>query len=285
MKALIINIDDVGFSTGINNAARECYTAGVITGVSVVACGEKFTEAASMLHSIGKNEAGVHLTLTGDFTPCTKNPLDVKTLVEEGVFPKNYLGFSRRYAKKKINPNEIYLELVNQVKRVKGSGLEITHLDSHEHIHMFPEVLNAVVRLAKEFNVPYVRLPLECSCVAKKKFSIKDFMRHLALQAFALKGERHLNAAHVRHNDFFMGHFHSGRIDDEVLTFMLENLHEGTTELAVHASTPSKEIDESSWYKNSPRELDALLNGKWKDLILSRGINLLTHRESSERLV
>jgi predicted glycoside hydrolase/deacetylase ChbG (UPF0249 family) len=283
MRSLIVNADDVGLSDGVNEAVRRSYLSGAITGVSVMACGRCFREAAAMLRDLEKPETGVHLTLTGGFFPCTKTASKIKSLLNKrGAFPGDYWAFMARYFRKKTRMDEIYLELVNQIKKVKEEGLTITHLDSHEHVHIFPGVLKVVVSLAKEFNIPYIRLPLERTVVTRIGFRVIDLLRHEGLKAFASRAGKTITAANLKHNDTFLGHFHSGRIDDDVLVFMMKNLAEGVSELALHPGVTSRGVlsDPVHHHSNAPIELDALLNGKWRQLSESEGIRLISHKEA-----
>jgi predicted glycoside hydrolase/deacetylase ChbG (UPF0249 family) len=281
MKSLIINADDAGSSDAVNEAVKRCYLSGSITGVSVMACGRRFHEACAMLHELGKTEVGVHLTLTGRFAPCTESGSAVKTLLRKGVFVKNYWRFMMLCAQRKPEPEQMQLELSNQIKRVKREGFEVTHLDSHEHIHMFPEVLDVTMRLASEFNIPYIRLPLEKAFVIKKQFLVRDFLRHAALKMFSSRAKKVMSRANVRRNDFFLGHFHSGRIDDDILIFMMQNLPEGINELAVHPAILSQELfEECPRRLNAQRELDMLVSGRWRESVDSGKIRLISHSKA-----
>ena len=281
MKTLIINADDLGLSKDINEAARKCYLQNVITGVSLLACGDGFSDAVSMLKDIGKTEVGVHLVLTGRFSPCTRDFSVISSLVPGGKFPGGYQNLASRYFTGKISSKEVYAEFGAQIKKVREAGLKVTHLDSHEHIHVLPDILEVVVNLAVEMGVPYVRLPREDTCVIKKSFSARDLIRHAGLKAFAAQAERVMTIAGVQHNDVFWGHFHSGRIDDGILGFMIRNLAEGVNELAVHPAVVTADlVKRSYWHRNAQKEMEALLEGEWKRLLSKEGIYLVTHSEA-----
>ena len=279
---MIINVDDVGLSDAINGAAKECYLSGAITGVSVIACGRRFREACAVLRDLGKTETGVHLTLTGGLRPCTGDLSLINSLLRKnGTFVRGYMNLAVLYSLGRIAAGQIYLELGNQIKRLKEEGLRVTHLDSHEHIHMFPPVLKVAVTLAHEFDIPYIRLPREVPAVIRKRFSVRDLLRLAGLKAFTPGAERTISRAQVKCNAAFLGHFHSGRIDDDILCFMMKNLAEGVNELAVHPGVMSRELmDESPWHRNAPVELDALLNGRWRKIADSGKIPLISHREA-----
>jgi len=279
MKRLIVNADDVGFSAAVNQAAKKCYEAGAITGVSVMAGGACFDEAADMLRAIGKTEVGAHLTLTGKAAPCAGDRSLIRTLLDAGGgFVPGYARLAARCIGRRIEPEEMYAELSAQIKKIKAAGLRVTHLDSHEHVHMLPPVLVMTLLLAKEFNIPYVRFPRERYGVVTYGFRLKDLVRHSALRLFAHCGWEAMEKEEAGHNDSFLGHFHAGRLDDGILCSMIKGLSDGLTELAVHPAADAPVfIAEHPWYGNAPAELDALLNGRWRDLAASKGVQLVAH--------
>ncbi|NQT33196.1 MAG: ChbG/HpnK family deacetylase [Candidatus Omnitrophica bacterium] len=282
MKSLIINLDDVGLSGAISEAAKECLQAGAITGVSIIACGKAFKEACTTLRGLGRLEVGVHLTLTGTFEPVTLEHEKVDSVLKnENVFFDSYFTFFSRYFRGKINSEEIYTEFENQVEKIQREGLSVTHIDSHEHIHVVPGLLLLVLRLANEYGIPYVRLPLEGSKVIFKKFRTKDLIRHLALKMFALPAKSAIKRTGINSNNSFLGHFHAGRIDNDILRFLIKNMPRGVSELAVHAGVESEELlEESPWHENAHKELEALLRGSWKTLLKDERVRMVSHSEA-----
>lgn len=282
MKQLIINIDDAGFSREINKTVELCYQSGVVTGVSLMAPGSYFQEACDALRGLGINEVGIHCTLTGDVFPCEKHPERVKSLLSKSMkFLPGYKDFILKLLCKKIKEEHIAKELENQVTKIISAGFKITHLDSHEHIHMFPAVLRVVAVLSAKFGIKYIRMPYEKWRIVSHQFSLTDFIRHTALKIFNfMPGVASLKKK-FNHNDFFMGHFHAGRIDENIIRFLLENVSEGVTELAIHPAVESSEfIKKYPWYNNSSIELNALLSDSFKELIKSKEIQLVSHSET-----
>jgi len=126
--------------------------------------------------------------------------------------------------------------------------------------------------------VPYIRMPVEKFRVISKEFKIKDLLRSAALRAFTPAAKKKLKKKNIAHNDAFLGHFHSGRINQSILSFMLKTLPEGITELAVHPAVESEPfIKKFPWYKNAPQELNILLNPQWKQTAESKKIRLIPH--------
>ncbi len=55
----------------------------------------------------------------------------------------------------------IYDELSAQVRKVREAGIRPSHLDTHKHTHLLPPVLDAVARIASEFQIRWVRRPFD----------------------------------------------------------------------------------------------------------------------------
>ncbi|MBF0252586.1 MAG: ChbG/HpnK family deacetylase [Candidatus Omnitrophica bacterium] len=215
-KRLIINADDLGLSMANNLAIRQCFEKNKISDTSIMSRGEAFDAAVLILKELNINNVGVHLTLTG------------------GTMPANYFEFCKKYFSGRIRKGMIRQELDSQIKKVYDLGFAITHLDSHEHVHMLPGVLSAVIELAKKYKIPNIRMPMEPCTSIFKNFNFKDLFRYKFLKIFSYLGLMKLKKNKINHNDHFLGHFHSTRISKDIFEYLIANLKEGTTEIAFH---------------------------------------------------
>lgn len=279
MKTLIINADDAGVSDIVNEGIVKCYQAGALTGVSVMACGRRFREAARMLKDVGAVEVGAHLTLTGGFMPCTQDHAGIKSFIgDNGAFLRGYKQFAARYITGRVKKEHVYREFSAQIETIEREGLKVTHLDSHEHVHLFPAVLDCVIKLAGDRGLRYVRVPAENSGMLLKRFSLADVVRHAALKPLAVRAASRLRKAGLVCNDAFWGHVHSGRLDDQLLCEIIDYLTEGVNEIAVHPSVFSRALlEESPGTVNSVNEMKALIEGAWRAKAEKTGIALASH--------
>ncbi len=276
-KILIINADDAGLSDDINKAVRRGMQQDVITSASIIACADTFKQASEMFHVMGKTSVGVHLTITGSFFPCSSCG-KASFLLEDGRFEKDYQALLLKYLKGSIDMTEVKHEFSSQIEKVKSEGLVISHLDSHEHVHIFPAILDVVMELAAEHNIRYIRIPDEPAGVLFKDIRLKDMVRYSGLKAFVRGAKQKIREKGLICNDFFWGHYHSGRLNSSILSFMIDNMKEGINELCVHpAYTTSAFLEKYPWYKNSNDEIDSLLDGKFKNDLAKGHITLAGH--------
>jgi hypothetical protein len=89
---------------------------------------------------------GAHLQLT-DGRPCS-DASQIRSLVDKkGAFP------GRRSLPWPFNPQEVAMEWRAQIQALRDAGLEITHLDSHHHVHRQPELFLVYRELAREYGL------------------------------------------------------------------------------------------------------------------------------------
>jgi predicted glycoside hydrolase/deacetylase ChbG (UPF0249 family) len=158
-RLLIVNADDMGLTPGICRAVHRGHTEGVVTSTSVLAVGAAFDDAAAVLRDSPGIAVGAHLAMVGEDRPLL-SAAEVPTLVgRDGRFPLSYRTVVARGAAGRIDPDDVRREFTAQLERVAGIGVGLTHLDTHQHTHLWPAVAAVVVELAERHGVRSVRLP------------------------------------------------------------------------------------------------------------------------------
>jgi predicted glycoside hydrolase/deacetylase ChbG (UPF0249 family) len=161
---LIVNADDFGLSSSINRGIIEAIEKGAVNSVSLVANGKAVDEAVAYLRKNKEIRAGIHLTLIEEKPVC--DPATIPSLVEDSNFVANYKEFVLRYLKKMIDPAEVRRELGAQVEKLKDSSIIITHCDSHQHVHLLPQISKIVVQICREYGIGRIRIVNEFPSLA-----------------------------------------------------------------------------------------------------------------------
>src|SRR5579884_2113138 len=208
-----------------------------------MANGDAFADAVQMAKRTPTLDVGCHLVLVQSNSVLTGRPL-----------PETPRDLLVALARRQLN---VYAELRAQIEKIVASGIRPTHLDSHKHTHIVPTIFRAVVRLADEFEIPYVRLPLA-----------GRYYRRMA---------RGLN---VRMTDHFLGFRLTGRLDEQSFARALANLPEGTTEFMCHPGFLGDELRHAKTRLKEARvkELEALTSPKAREVISERKILLARWR-------
>jgi chitin disaccharide deacetylase len=159
MNRIIINADDFGLNTSVNKAIIDSFEKGLINSTTLLANRPGFDEAVELAHKhkiIAKT--GIHLALT-EGKPVTSNKLindyfnDNADDYADIKMHKRKLFFLSGKGKEVI-----YNEFAAQIMKVRNSGIQITHIDTHHHIHEALSVTQIILTLLKKYNIPSMRI-------------------------------------------------------------------------------------------------------------------------------
>ena len=184
---IIINADDLGRNAETNRKIIELAQSGHITSVSLIANAPAIGEVVGELTQFTKLSKGVHLNLT-EFNPLT--PLDklgaLKECVnEQGLFRGEEFLRSRRITS--ALSEAIFVELVAQVDALLARGIQVSHFDSHNHIHNIPSLFLVIKRLQHHFGIRKVRTTWNIFSPQKEQgwsCRFRKHMWHLALRYY-----------------------------------------------------------------------------------------------------
>jgi hopanoid biosynthesis associated protein HpnK len=280
---LIVHADDFGISENVNEGILLAHTRGIVTSASIMAGGAAFEHAVAMSHRTPSLDVGVHVTLTGE------RPLlpaaDVRSLVDgEGRFPDHATAFGKRYLLGRIRPGEVRKEIEAQLKTVRNAGIKISHVDSHQHVHMFPMVFAILLDLIKEYGIPAVRIPRE-RLSAKLFWRSRSIMRVLQLLTLNALCERALRVSGpVLRPQHFAGFLFGGKLTATNLRYLLENVpSSGCCEIMCHPGLDDPESRYGHWGYQWAAEIEALLDPQCGDILRQRGIPLISYRHLSQK--
>ncbi|MDR2067130.1 MAG: ChbG/HpnK family deacetylase [Endomicrobium sp.] len=136
-KKLIVNADDFGKRVDITQAIIFAHKYGVLSSTTVMTRAEAFELASKCIKETPNLKTGLHIDL--DFIFLMKEP---------NRFYKKLIKITQSM---KIKIKD---EINKQLDEFLKAGFVLTHLDSHHHAHMHPEVLPIVASKAKELGVP-----------------------------------------------------------------------------------------------------------------------------------
>jgi predicted glycoside hydrolase/deacetylase ChbG (UPF0249 family) len=149
---IILHADDLGISPEINDAIFALMEEEKITSTSIVANGPAFEDAARRVQRFPHCSVGVHLNIT-EFAPL-RSCFALEPLLINGRFQKPGRGF----VYERSHAFAIFREWAAQVRRVRESGIAISHLDSHHHQHTRFSLLSCLKQLCRAVNIRRVRI-------------------------------------------------------------------------------------------------------------------------------
>lgn len=277
MKYLIINADDFGLHKDINAGIIKGFRDGCITSTSLMCSAPAFEDAVALAKANPALGIGLHLTLVGCVKPLL--PMGrVSSLVDDtGFFPSDYIEFIKKFVSFGIKTSEIKDELSAQIERGLATGLKITHVDSHQHLHVLPVMADIVADLCIEYGIKYVRVPAESiSWTGGYEANLSRKIGRFGLTLCSEIAKLKLNRAGLKSPEHFYGMLAGGNLDAVLVRKIIENLPDGVSEIMTHPGLNSRVLRELyPWGYHWEEELSAFLSDENINEIRTRGISLI----------
>ena len=194
--------DDYGLAPGVNAAIHELILRGRLNATSVMTatphCGPDEVAALNALNS-GKTRAalGLHVTLTAPFKPLSEGFAPLR----DGAFlPVNDL--LKRSSARRLKVEPLTIEIATQLRAfIDMFGRLPDFLDGHQHVHLFPQVRNAFLKVVSEIApTAWVR---QCGR-ARPHRQLHD-SKSLVLDMLSLAFRRQANRHRIATNPAFAG--------------------------------------------------------------------------------
>jgi predicted glycoside hydrolase/deacetylase ChbG (UPF0249 family) len=264
LKRLIVNADDFGFTPDVNEGIVDAHRRGILTATTLMANAEAFDGAVRLARETPTLDIGCHLVLIGGESLVTGKPLPASVPQLLGALARHQL--------------EPYEELKAQMRKIFDAGIRPTHLDTHKHTHLAPPVLDAVARLAEEFDVRWVRRPMDFPLNAVPVPPLKRLTSN-ALWLMRRRFHRVLTRHGCRTTDHFAGFQITGTFRTQELVALLGVLPEGTTELMTHPGYCTEALRHAKTRLKESRqhELEALTAPETRQALQQNQIELLTY--------
>ena len=224
MRTVIVNADDFGRSTGITNGILEAHRDGIVTSTSLMVRWPAAEEAAAAARENTNLGVGLHIDV-GEWALRDGEWRAVYEVVE----PSDPVGLRR--------------EVEHQLERFRAlMGREPTHIDSHQHRHLDPDLAAIARDVGERLGIPV----------------------------------RHMTAGVGYCGDFYgqtaEGDPYPEGISVDQLVRVLTRLDEGTTEIACH---PGRGGDPDDQYGPQRKiELAALTDPKVREAVREQELQL-----------
>lgn len=280
MKQLIINADDFGLHSEINRGVIYGHASGCITSTSIMPGGEAFEDAVAQTAVHPNLGVGVHLTLVG--AKPVAEPSRVPSLVDnEGRFTTQYPQFLARYLRGRVRLEEIREEFEAQINKTLAAGIPISHLDSHQHLHVLPGVIDIVLDIAARLNIKALRIPAEgITFLGGYPFTLARIISRSGLSSLAGMARRKAKRRGFAVPEHFFGMLAGGNLTEEYLLKMIDQLPDGTSEVMIHPGNDDAVLGSKfGWGYHWQSELAAVTSAEVHRRIADLNIKLVSFRE------
>ena len=277
MKRLIINADDFGRHELINRAVEKAFREGCLKSATIMTGGKFFDDAVKIAKKNPGLGVGIHFTLANGFP--VLSPEKIPSLVtEEGIFHENYVVFLQKYLQGKISHDEIKSELAAQLEKVQRAEINLTHFDSHQHLHHFPGIIEIVLDLAESAEISKMRVA-SAKIFDGKLDSIGKFIGRLGLGSVAKLAANKAHKKNFSTPEHFAGIVAGESVSENFMENLILNLQEGTTEVMLHPGTNNKILqDFCEWEHDFEEELNAVTSENILNLLAEKNISVINFK-------
>ena len=285
MRRLIVNADDFGFTLGVNRAILEAHQHGIVTSTTLMANGRAFPEAVQLAKSSPDLSIGCHVVLI-DGEPVL-DPSELATITDSRRFRDGLKNFAARALTSRMKPDEVEAEANAQIHRIQSAGLVVSHIDTHKHTHIFPQILRPLLRAARNRGVPAVRnpfgprFPLRSSQLLARPNLWTRFAEVRILSHFAGQFRRAVAQEGLATPDGTLGIEVTGTLDERLFQAIARSIPDGTWEFVCHPGYNDPELAAAKTRLRESRELElhVLTMPQARELLAKSGIELISYRE------
>jgi hopanoid biosynthesis associated protein HpnK len=290
VRQLIVNADDLGITAGVNRAIRETHTNGVVTSATLMATGAAFQDAIELARAMPGLSVGCHVVLV-DGAPVSDHH-SIPTLLSDrgaqtGRFHSRISGVAARAIFQRFDPDQLVSEIIAQIKTIQTAGVRVTHLDTHKHTHIFPQILRALVQAARICGVPAIRNPfVPVSSLRPRQFSRrprlwKRYSQVRMLNTFSARFRDRMKRDGLATPDGVLGVIETGAFDTSLLRRALTSLPDGTWELVCHPGYDDADLRASHTRLLASREKERqlLMAPELRQFLEDQEIRVISYRE------
>ena len=249
------------------------FQSGIVTSASLLVTGNAFEDAVALARQNPELDIGLHLALVEERAVLGADVLP--TLVDEtGRFPRTSSEFFRRAFLGRINWDEVEREIAAQIALFQSTGLRLAHLDSHQHLHMFPPVFEIVRRLTHGMDKVWIRNPAG-PWRKSPGVLMGRWVQQLGLNLICLSA-RGLHGPPPQMPDGMYGFEVSGCLTRSALKQILRRIPHGLYELICHPGEDDADTQTrySHWGYRWAEELEALTAPETQVVLKEHGIAL-----------
>ena len=296
---IIFHADDFGLTKGFNKGIEIAFNDGVLNSTCIRTNGPFFEEAINKTLPKCKNlSVGLHLNLVEGKSHLNCNLKSNLICENSGDFKYKFLGlFFRSFNKKFLL--QVEEELRCQFEIAHKNLIEIDHINSHQHCCSIPSIFNISCKLAKEYNVKYVRIPNEKFFIQGNILShlsksyISNFIKWMILKFFSYFNKKIANEYNLQYPDSFIGILYTGKMDTEKCIKAIDNIKKyKLVEILLHPSELigdleekylSKELRDYCLSRYRRKELKTLISLTLKTYLFKNNIKTTNFNQSFEK--
>lgn len=242
-RFLIINADDLGISPEVNRGISIAHEKGVVTDSSLLVKGPSAQGAIALIKKYPAFRVGLHIDL---------DPVLGWESPGKERFPRQKLF---RMMDSPDFTKKVKKEIDEQITAFLDTGLTPSHVDTHHHVHGFPQIFAPLLEALDSHGIKAIRF-------SKKGYALLGREDILITPE---QGQGMEDALHER----AISHPHL--LIDPLRPFSLTEIPRGVTELMVHPG-----MGGDQWRQ---KDLEMLMDPLFLKMVHDEGIQLISFSE------
>lgn len=237
-RRLIVNADDFGLSSSVNEAVLRAHQAGILTTASLMVNEPGFEEAVRIAREHPSLGVGLHLSFLHGQSALS--PRDIPGLVDGcGQFTRSPVSAGMRYFFCRGLRAQLRAEMRAQFAKFQATGLKLDHVNGHLHLHLHPAILPMLLEEGPAFGMRQIRLtfdPLRLNLRIAGGYWGYRLSHAFIFHLLAARARPRLRAAGLKHTAHVFGLLQNARVDTAYVRSLLPRLPAGDSELYSHPS-------------------------------------------------
>ena len=278
-RRLIVNADDFGISEEVNQAIVRAHKEGVLTSTSLMVTGDAFEDAVELAKQNPGLAVGIHLVTVMGRSALSAD--EIPSLVDEKRnFSSNPVKAGFKYFFSPRARQDLRKELAAQFAKFKATGLPLSHIDGHLHLHVHPVIFRAALDLGEASGVRRIRVPFEERELAARFDSSGRWARVVLSILFGSLARYMTPRLRARGFTFptrVYGNLQSGKMNESYFLYVLDNLGAGPSEVYFHPAIYRAGQALSPEQRQLQTEFEALTSPRVAERIRALGIELTNY--------
>lgn len=278
-RRLVVTGDDFGLSPEVNGGIARAHREGILRATSLMVAAPAAAGAVAVARTTPTLAVGLHLVLVNGraSAPATAH---AGLAAPDGALPRTPMPAALRWFLSPRLRAAVRIEIAAQMRAFAATGLALSHVDGHLHVHLHPVAQHALADLLPAHPIPALRLtrdPLVPALRRDRRGAVRKTFEAAALGALSALARRRFRNRGIVFADRVLGLHESGGCNEPTLARLLDGLPRGVTEIYTHpaaARPAAARADDPGLDREA--ELAALVSPAIRRLIAERGIDLVT---------
>jgi chitin disaccharide deacetylase len=253
-----------------------------------MANGAAFAEAVQLAKTVPRLSIGCHVLLIDGQPVLNASQLPSLTTRNHSLrFQDGLKMFATRALTGRMKAEEIAAEASAQIRKLQAAGITVSHVDTHKHTHLFPQILRPLLRAATERGVRAIRnpfgprLPLRSSQLLARPGLWTRYAEVHVLRRFAARFRKYVDDAGFATPDGTLGIEVTGALDETLFRAIAGSIPEGTWEFVCHPGYNDAELQRARTRLRESRqeELRVLTLPGARELLAREGVALISYHD------